>query len=180
MVRWSAGLLIAAALVYTGFYIGSHSNSFALPNTDTAANPAILQTVNINRQFSFPVFDDKGQKVTDISYVITSADKQNEIIIKGQRAEAIEGKTFFIINLSLVNSSNQTIQLNTRDYIRLSVGISKDLLASDIHNDPVIVQPISTVYTRLGFPIAADTKQVTLHVGELTGQKTDIPITFTR
>lgn len=180
VVRWAIGLVIAVSLVYVGFYIGSHTNSFALPLTDTVTNPPILQTIQINKRFSFPVLDSQGKRVADISYIITSVDKQGEIIIKGERAQAVEGRTFFIINLSLVNSSDQTIQLNTRDYVRLTVGNSKDFLASDIHNDPVIVQPISTVYTRLGFPIPSSAKQLTIHVGQLTGPKTDIPITFTR
>lgn len=171
------GIFLALLFLGVGFFAGSKSTKTAL--SDNTKAPVILAQAAVNKQFSFPVVDKDGQKVTDISYNITSVDKQNEIIVKGQRAQAVSGRTFFIINIKLVNSSHQTIQLNARDYIRISTGNSHDLLAADIHNDPVIVQPVSTEYTRIGFPINSDENHITLHVGQINGDKTDIPITLT-
>ncbi len=116
--------------------------------------------------------------MTSIGYAILSANKQNQVIIKGQKAYAVSGRTFLIINLKLTNSSSQTIQLNSKDYIRLSIGNSKELLAADLHNDPIVVQPISTEYTKLGFPVNVDENHFVLHVGQLNGPKTDIPLNF--
>lgn len=170
--------MLALVLVGIGFFLGSRNNPQASATDDTTHAPVILKEVTVNKSFSFPVVDTNGQKVTDITYSISSVDKQNEIIVKGERAKTVQGRTFFIVNLKLLNTSDKTIQLNTRDYIRISVGNAKDLLAADIHNDPVVIQPIATVYTRLGFPIDANETHVTLHVGQLTGSKTDIPVTF--
>lgn len=108
--------------------------------------------------------------------VLTSAELQDEIVIKGQKANAVKGKEFLIINLKLTNNYSKTIQINTRDYIRLSVNKSDEKLAADIHNDPVEVQAISTKYTRLGFPIDETDKNLTLYVGEINGKKESITL----
>jgi hypothetical protein len=132
----------------------------------------------INKTFSFPVRDQNKQTITHITYIISTADELDQIIVKGQPATAIQGKTFLVINLKLVNKSNQSIVINTRNYIRLTINNSKDLTAPDIHNDPVEVQPNSTKLTRVGFPINTTDTNLLLHVGEITGQKSDIPLSF--
>lgn len=172
--------LIVIVLVGVGVFVGKQLNaSTTLADQNTQA-PAIQEQLPINKTFSFPVNDSNGQKVTDISYTITSVDKQDQVIIKGQRASAVSGRTFFIINIKLTNTSSQTIQLNSRDYIRITAGKNSELYAADMYNDPIVVQPLSTEYTRLGFPIDSSEKQVTLHVGELSGQKTNIPVIFSK
>lgn len=140
--------------------------------------PQIKAEQKINKSFTFPVKDDRGDKIAEIQYTIESADLQDEIIIKGDRAKAVKGRTFFILNIKIENDSNKNMQINSRDYVRISLDGSKELLASEIHNDPVQVQAISTKYTRLGFPINAADKNIILHVGEIDGIKTKIPINF--
>lgn len=171
---------IALIIFGLGFVIGKNTASSPNALAQTTEAPVIKQQATINKTFTFPVFNKDGQKATDISYTIHSVDAQDEIIIKGQRAYAVAGRTFLIVNIGITNASNQTIQIQSRDYVRLSTPQEKDLLAADIHNDPIVIQPISTENTRLGFPIDADTKSIILHVGEVNGPKTDIPITFTR
>lgn len=166
------GIALVIALVST-FYFGRTSQ---LPIQQAATGEDWQK--QINQSFSFPVKDTNGNTITSITYTISNVTLQNQIIIQGQPAQAVVGKTFFIINLKLINSSNQTVQMNTRDYIRLKTDTSNDLLAPDIHNDPVQVQAISTKYTRLGFPIDSKTKKLTLFIGEITGTKTQIPINF--
>jgi hypothetical protein len=133
----------------------------------------------INKEFSFPLRDDEGEEVSKIKYQIENAELRDEIIVKGQKAVAVEGRTFLIITLKVTNEHNQPIEINTKDYIRLSINGNKDeWLAPDIHNDPVEVQAISTKYTRVGFPINDDDKDLTLRVGEIGGDKEEIKVSF--
>lgn len=136
--------------------------------------PKVEKTVN--KTFTFPVKDQTNKIISQITYTITSVDELDQIVVKGQPATAVQGKTFLVVNIKLVNSSNQSVVMNTRNYIRLSVNNSTDLIAPDIHNDPVEVEPTSTKITRIGFPINTSDKKLLLHVGELSGEKTVIPL----
>lgn len=127
---------------------------------------------NINQEFSFPLKDDVGEEVSRIVYVVEKAELRDEIMVQGQRATAIEGRTFLILTLKIKNEYKNAIQIETRDYTRLSVNNNQEeWLAPDIHNDPVEVQAISTKYTRLGFPINSSDKNLVLRVGEIDGEK---------
>jgi hypothetical protein len=55
-------------------------------------------------------------------------------------------------------------------------GNTSELLAPDIHNDPVEVQAISTKPTRVGFPINDTDKKLTLFIGEINGQKDKVEL----
>lgn len=140
--------------------------------------PSPKATFPINKEFNFPIKDDKGIIAGNIKYIIDSAELRNEILVKGQKATAIAGKTFLIINLKLINNENNTIKINARDYLRLEVDNNKEWLAPDIHNDPVEVQAISTKYTAVGFPINENDKNLKLQVGEITGEKTVVELHF--
>jgi hypothetical protein len=122
---------------------------------------------------------DKDKALADpISYTISSAQLTKQIIIKGQRATAVKGRTFLILNLKLVNSFNQSLFLNTRNYVRVQPVGSNDKLAPEIHNDTVEVSPISTKLTRIGLPVDETVKEFTLFIGEIDGEKQEIPIKF--
>jgi hypothetical protein len=149
--------------------------------TTNIAAPSSLSTINLNKKFTFPLKDDKGAIVGNFDYVIESAEIQKQIIVQGQRATAVDGRDFLILNLKITNNLKKTIQLNTRDYIRLTVASNpSEQLAPDIHNDPVEVQAISTKFTRVGVALdEADTrKTIHLKVGEIDGKKQDIDLNF--
>ena len=72
----------------------------------------------------------------------------------------------------------QAIEIDSKDYVRLSVNNSDEWLAPEIHNDPVEVQAISVKNTRLGFTINAKNESLKLLVGEIDKDKQEIELNF--
>lgn len=180
---FGAGILIIV-LVLLGILLlqSIHSKPATVSKASSEQSNVIKspeKTINLNKDFSFPIKNDKGEEVAKIKFTIESTELRQDILIKGQKASAIDGKVFLIINIKLRNDSTQKFIINTRDYIRLSVnGNDKELLAPDIHNDPVEVQAISTKETRVGFPISRSDKNLKLRVGEINGNKTTIDLSL--
>lgn len=175
-------LVVLGIIVFAGVVLlfKSNSNSSAVSsNSSKPAAPVAKQTQEINKEYSFPIKDDSGKELSRIKYVVQTAELQDEILVKGQRAQAVQGRTFLIIDLKISNSFDKGIQINSRDYIRLIInGNKNELIAADIHNDPVEVQAISTKLTRIGFPINDTDKNLELQVGEINGKKESIKLTF--
>jgi len=162
-------------LLLLGAYFLGRSSAPKIPASGiTVENP--LQKQKIGKTFQFSVKDQNGKELTEIKYFLDTAEYQHEIIIKGQTAVAVKGKVFLILNLKLTNDYNKDIQINSRDYVRLTVNNASDLLAPELHNDPIQVDAISTKLTRLGFAINETDKNLVLHGGEIDGKKTDIPL----
>ncbi|OGM59952.1 hypothetical protein A3A75_00030 [Candidatus Woesebacteria bacterium RIFCSPLOWO2_01_FULL_39_10] len=138
--------------------------------TPTPTPPLIIK-MELNKKFVIPLKDASGNVVAQVEYTLTDYEITNEIIVSGKKASAISGRKFLIINIKIDNPLDQTIEINTRNYLRLSVNKSNSWVAPDIHNDPVEIQPISTKLTRLGFPIKDTDKDFSLQIGELEGEK---------
>lgn len=148
----------------------------ALDNAQLMKPEGVAQ---INKNFDFTLKGADGKKVGTFSYTVQTAELDKQIIVKGSRATAIPGRVFLIVNLKLTNTQDQGLQVNTKDYLRLSVnGNTTELLAPEIHNDPVDVQAISTNFTRVGFAVYESDKNYVLKVGEIDGRKTDISLHF--
>lgn len=164
-------VLIVAGIAVKNLTANNKSSQGVL-SSDTRTNVDKAVAVDqLNKTFNFPLKDATGKVVSQLSYEIQNAELRNTIIVKGQQATAVKGRTFLILNIKITNSFDKSVQLNTKDYIRLIVNGSTEKLAADIHNDPVDVQAISTKYTRLGFPINDNEKDLTLQVGEISGKK---------
>lgn len=132
----------------------------------------------LNKVLSFPLKDQTGKEVSKFTYEIQNAELRDQIIVKGQKASAVKGRTFLIVNLKITNNYDKNIELNVKDYVRLIVGNSSEKLAPEIHNDPADVQAISTKYTRVGFAINDTDKNLKLQVGEITGTKETINLSL--
>lgn len=141
----------------------------------TAIKPPVA-TENLGKSFAFPIMDKEGKKVGDVRYEIQNAELREEIVIRGQKATVIKGKKFLVFNLKLTNTYNKSIQINAKDFIRLSINKTNEKLAPDIHNDPVEVQAYSTKYTRVGFPVEDSAKNLTLQIGELNEKKQTVAL----
>lgn len=164
------------------FAVVTIAGIFSLLNKNSSQKiqvKAAKATQTINKEFQFPLKSDKGEEVSKIKYEIETAELRDEIIVKGQRATSVAGRTFLILNLKIVNEHNQAIEINTRDYVRLiKNNKTSELLAPDIHNDPVEIQAISTKYTRVGFAINDSDRDLAIRIGEIKGEKEDIAIKF--
>ncbi len=171
-------LVIALVSFMTGLSVGKGLSHVLGVNDQRADAPAAKAHQTINKEVAISLKNSKNEELTKVKYLVQSAELQDEILIKGQRARAIKGRTFLIIDIKVTNTYTQAIQLNTKDYMRLTINNQTERLAPDIHNDPVQIQAISTKYTRVGFPINDTDKNLVLHVGEINGTKQDIRITF--
>lgn len=143
---------------------------------DITISPA-KASQTLGKELLFPLKDDDGAEVSKIKYVIENVEKRDDIVVKGQRARSVAGRTFLIFNLKIVNDYGKVIQIQSKDYIRLSVnGDKNQWLAPDIHNDPIDIQAISTKLTRVGFAINDSDSNLVLRVGEINGPKEEIEI----
>ncbi len=172
-------LLIATGYLVTSFLsynIGKNTKQISSSNFEFRNQPPkIKASQKINKNFTFANIDENG-KMRNFIYSIDNVDLQDEVIIKGHKATAIKGKTFLIVNLKIHNNNKGSIEINAKDYIRLLINNNNELYASDIHNDPVKVQAISTKFTRIGFSINDSDDNLIFHIGEINGEKDVIKI----
>lgn len=142
--------------------------------------PGAKKTMALTKEFSFPLRDNAGKEVSQIKVSLLNAVLLDQIVIRGRKATALPGRTFFVVNMKITNDYNRNIQLNIRDYFRLTKNGINEKLAPDIHNDPVEVQASSTKYTRAGFPINNTDKNLILQIGEINGEKQTIKLNFNK
>lgn len=184
--KYIIGLVIVTVLTITGIVVLSNTvfknniTQAQFTGSDVRMTVAKPKSVtSINKEFFFPIRNDKSVEVGKIQYILESAELRDEIIVKGQKATTTKGRTFLIINIKIKNELNKRLQINSRDYIRLSVGENNtEWLAGDVHSDPVEVQAISTKFTRVGFPINDTDRNLKLQIGEINGAKEIIDINF--
>lgn len=160
------------------YFIGAVSSGLNKPsgNKTELSPPKAIQSVS--KEFSFPLKDQKGEEISKLKYVLENVELRDQIVVKGQKATAILGRDFLVVNLKITNDFNKNVQINTRDYLRLSRNDNdKELLAPEIHNDPVEIQATSTKFTRVAFAINESDKKLKLRVGELDKDKTIIDLT---
>jgi hypothetical protein len=175
---------LGVLLIVSGVAFGISKLLPSINSTQGAASQPDVKgataTLTLDKQFEFPLTDSKGKEISKIKYLIENAELRDEIIVKGQRATSVKGRTFLIVTLKITNDYEQTVNINSKNYMRLSVNGKDELLAPDIHNDPVEVQAISTKYTRVGFPINTSDTNLVLQIGEINGEKEKIELNFSK
>lgn len=170
-------VVVVALVVLLKFNPFSGGSSSAVAGTSKTAIKDAIATQDLNREFKFPLKNEKSETLGEIKYVIENAEIRDEIVVKGKKASAVSGRTFMILNLKITNDTNQTVSMNTKDYVRLFVnGNDGEPLSPSIHNDPVVVDAISVKPTRIGFAINESDTQLKLKVGEIQGEKQEITL----
>ncbi len=179
ILRLVIPIAIFVIVVLGIFAVFGKKDNASVAGANTTTNNNDVKTTEINRNFTFPLKDSKGAKTGDFTYIIQSAELRHHIVVKGQPASAVTGRVFLIVNIKIINSLNQGLQINSRDYVRISVNNdTKNWFAADIHSDPVEAQAISTTPTRIGIAVNETDKDLKLQVGEIAGKKTIIPVSF--
>ncbi|MCL4367149.1 hypothetical protein M1563_03180 [Patescibacteria group bacterium] len=146
-------------------------------SNNSLSNP--VATTDVNKDFTFSIPGTNGAEATDIKYTIQNAELRKDILVQGQKATAVSGRLFLILNLKLSNTTDKTVTVNTRNYVRLALDDNtSEWFAPDIHNDPVEVQPISVKQTRIGFPVDQNIKHFKIQVGEIDGDKSLLDLNF--
>lgn len=171
------GIVMILALLISWNRFSSGRQTTASSNSGRAILGSTQKKyLEINQNILIPI--EIGNENSNIIYMVESAELQDSVIVKGASATAVAGKRFLVLNLKISNSQPQRVKLDTRDFVRLGIYQSNDRLAPALHNDPVELQPISDQYTRLGFSVSADAREFILYLGEIEGEKIEIPISF--
>ncbi|MBI4136612.1 hypothetical protein HY469_00965 [Candidatus Roizmanbacteria bacterium] len=174
-------VLIVLALAVTAVMIFRNRDanaSTSLDNKNAITVAGAKKKQDLNTEFAFPIHNANAEEVGKITYMIQTAELRDEIIVEGKKATSIPGRTFLVLTLKITNDLERRLQINTRDYIRLSVNDSGERLEFTIHNDPVEIGAISTRPTRLAIPIDDVDQKLTLYVGEIKGEKQTVDINF--
>jgi len=167
--------IVITIIIGALFFFGRTSDNSSSDSRVQIADS--IDKTDVNEVFTFPLIDGTGEEVSRVEYKIETAELKNEILVKGKKASSVKGRTFLVLSIKVKNSYNRTIEVETRDYIRLSVnGNEEEWLAPDIHNDPVSVQADSTKVTRLAFPINETDRDLRLRIGEIRGEKKTISL----
>jgi hypothetical protein len=187
VLAWTLVVALLILLLVTEgalFYLLGRHNYFninkknELVTTTITPNPTPTPTVtpettkkSINKQYSFPLINSNNDAISEIIYSLEEYEVTGEIIVKGQRANAVSGRAFLMITLEITNRYDRDIEIDARDYIRLSVNNEDKWSAPDIYYGPVEIQASSTKNTRVGFPIKESDTSLRLQIGEPEGEK---------
>jgi len=170
------GIIIFSLLYFVAKAIKGISINPSQETSKLAITPA-KASQDINKEFTFPLKNSKGEEVSRIKFTLEKAELRDEIIVKGKPARAVKGRIFLILTIKVTNNYSQPVEINTRDYLRLSVNKNEnEWFAPDTHNDPVEVQAISTEPAILGFAINETDRDLVLKVGEINQGKETIEL----
>lgn len=137
------------------------------------------QVVTLDKKFTFPGLDDNGKEKGEIELKITQVEKTNQVIVQEKTYTSKNDKSFLVVNLELKNESTKRLNIFPGDLLRLVVdGQEEKKFAPDLHNNYVLVAPISTKVDRVGFVIEEGFKDLKIQVGELEEEKEILDIKF--
>ncbi len=169
-------LLMASFVLLIGILVviinAKSSNSSSIAGVSTTNGSG--SSTQISQSYTFNARDNQGRLLDKktIKMTIQSAQLQKQILIQGQPATARTGKTFLIFSIDLENTYTDRAYLPVNQLIRWQDG--NKLRAPDVHNDLVLIDPISTKSTRVGYLVNDNQHEFTIKVGEVDGPKQTI------
>ncbi|KKR88630.1 MAG: hypothetical protein UU37_C0001G0049 [Candidatus Gottesmanbacteria bacterium GW2011_GWA2_41_12] len=168
-------LLILLPLIIVSFLL---IKIMTAKNTPAVPNPRIA-IVNLDKSFEFIGLTNQGKEKDKIKMNLASAEKMTEVAVKDQTFKAKNNKLFLIVNLELTNDSAVPLNIFPGDLVRLTVnGDDTKKYAPDLHNNMVMVAPISTRLDRVGFVVDKGAGKMKLMIGQLEDKKQEILLPF--
>ena len=166
-------LIVLAVLAGAGLIVRSIVVSQAKSSGDVKAAIASKQ---VSKEYEFNGRNAQGYLVDQkIKLRFDTVQKQEEVLIKGNRATARNEKVFLIFDVSLQNEGANVVYLNPLDLVRLVEGDGSKL-APQVHQGNIEIRPQSTKKSNLGFIVDQNRKDFTIQIGELDGEKTTFKV----
>lgn len=151
-----------------------------LKKTKGTTNGAKTVSTSVDKSYEFPGLDNQGKPGKNkIKFKVNNVEKTDQVLVKDQVFTAKNNKLFLIVNVDLRNDATVPVNIIPGDLVRLSVGDDKETrFAPDLHNNLVPVSAIATRADRIGFVIPDTAKKFVLYIGEIEGDKQEIPLNF--
>ena len=133
----------------------------------------------INKEFNVQARTRDKIRVSDANLKVNlvNAEMAGSLLVQGKRAKTREGKTFLIINMEVENTYAVPLYSFPIDLLRL-VREDDKRIAPSVHQGTVEVRPISTKKSNVGFVVDPNEKNFKLEVGEISGEKEILEISF--
>ena len=150
-------------------------------DTDQTPSEQTFQhrTLNLDRFFEFKGLDERGRKRTNIEVKITEVEITDQVVVQDKTYTSQNEKIFLIVNLEMKNESTKGLNIFPGDLLRLIVDDNEEKkYAPDLHNNFVLISPISTKTDRVGFVLNQEFSNLKLQIGELEGKKEIIEVNF--
>jgi hypothetical protein len=172
-------LILAAVLSLAFFTLKGKLSTQSVPVLNSGqTNFSPQNQIAVNRKFEIPIRSSSGTVTGEkLSINLSTIDKSNKILIQGKPATARAGKTFVILNLEIDNSTKNQLTVRPVDFIRLQDSEGRSF-ASDVHNEAVKAEAVSTKRTRVGFVVDENQKSFKFLIGEITGEKQTIEVSI--
>ena len=170
------GLLIIIAVL--AFFPGVNPDSAVKKVAGSQTDFSPENQVSIGSRFEVPIRREDGTETPDkLIMNLTTAESSKRILIQGKPATSRDGKTFILINFEVENSTSNQLTVRPVDFIRLTDAEGRTF-APDVHNNDVVVEPISIKKTRVGFVVDENQKEFKFLVGEINGEKKEVIVKF--
>lgn len=168
--------LVAGGVVSTQAQNRGNTKTASQQQTASTVAPA-LATVEVNKTFEFGVPVEILRTNQKIAYTVVTAERKDEIKIKGTATKAGGGKVYLILRLEINNPTTTRIQFMSADFIRMETADGKKF-SPDYHNGAVTLDPISIKKDLVAFKVDEDQKNFKFQVGELDKEKQTVEIVF--
>jgi len=163
------GLIVLAAVVgIILFFVIKNSIS----GSETKPSVDINQTYTITARTI-------DKKLTDgkLKLRVTNATYADSILVTGQLATPVKGKTFLIINMEIENPYKVSLYAFPVDLFRF-VRSDGALFAPSVHQGTVEIRAQSTKKSNIAFVVLPTDKKFTIEVGEIGQAKKTLEIHF--